>query len=110
MPRMTQTRRRIAILGSTGSIGRQAIEVVRAHGDHFEVVALVANSNRDLLASQAAGLGVPHTGAGSEAAERAASLDGVDVVLNAIVGAAGLRASVAALGAGKTLALANKES
>ena len=102
--------RRIAILGSTGSIGRQAIDVVLAHPHRFEVVALVAGSNRDLLAKQAAELGVTRTGIGAAAAEEIAAIDEADVVLNAIVGAAGLRASIAALSAGKTLALANKES
>jgi 1-deoxy-D-xylulose-5-phosphate reductoisomerase len=102
--------RRIAILGSTGSIGRQAIDVVAAHSNRFEVVALAAGSNRVLLDKQAAELGVARTGIGAAAAEEIASLDGVDLVLNAIVGVAGLRASVAALRAGKTLALANKES
>jgi 1-deoxy-D-xylulose-5-phosphate reductoisomerase len=102
--------RRIAILGSTGSIGRQAIDVVVAHPNRFEVVALAAGSNRALLDKQAAELGVARTGLGAEAAEEFAVLDDVDLVLNAIVGVAGLRASVAALRAGKTLALANKES
>jgi 1-deoxy-D-xylulose-5-phosphate reductoisomerase len=102
--------RRIALLGSTGSIGRQAIDVVLAHPNRFEVVALVAGSNRALLERQAAELGVARTGLGASAAEELASLDEVDVVLNAVVGVAGLRASVAALAAGKTLALANKES
>jgi 1-deoxy-D-xylulose-5-phosphate reductoisomerase len=102
--------RRIAILGSTGSIGRQAIDVVAAHPHRFEVVALVAGSNRALLDKQASELGVTRTGIGAEEAEEIASLDDVDVVLNAIVGVAGLRASVAALLSGKALALANKES
>jgi 1-deoxy-D-xylulose-5-phosphate reductoisomerase len=103
-------RRRVLILGSTGSIGRQAIEVVRAHPERFEVVGLVAGHDEDALARQADELGVPATGLGSEAAERAATDVDCDVVLNAVVGAAGLRASVATLRAGKVLALANKES
>jgi 1-deoxy-D-xylulose-5-phosphate reductoisomerase len=102
--------RGVAILGSTGSIGRQAVSVARAHPQRFEVVALVAGTDERALAEQSAQLGVSHTGLGTEAAVRAASLDGVDVVLNAVVGAAGLRASLAALEAGKVLALANKES
>ena len=102
--------RRIAILGSTGSIGTQALDVVRANPELLEVAALVAGSDADALAQQAVEFGVEKTGLGSTAAEDIASLDGVDVVLNAVVGAAGLRASVAALRAGKVLALANKES
>ena len=98
------------MLGSTGSIGRQALDVVRAHQERFEVVALVANSNRAALERQATEFRVAHTGSGTEAAVRVASRDDVDVVLNAIVGAAGLPASLAALDAGKVLALANKES
>ncbi|CAN5634741.1 1-deoxy-D-xylulose-5-phosphate reductoisomerase [soil metagenome] len=101
---------RIAILGSTGSVGRQTVSVARAHPDRFEVVALVANRDDHALARQATELRVEHTGLGSEAAVRAASLPEVDVVLNAVVGAAGLRASLAALESGKVLALANKES
>ena len=107
---MRQLLRRVVILGSTGSIGRQALDVVRAHPDRFEVIGLVAGADGDLLERQAAELGVGRTGLGADAAIEMASLDDADVVLNAIVGVAGLRASVAALGAGKTLALANKES
>ncbi len=102
--------KRVAILGSTGSIGRQALDVVRAHPDRLQVVALVAGSDSATLERQAAELGVTDTGLGAEAAERAARLPEVDVVLNAVVGAAGLRASVGALENGKVLALANKES
>jgi 1-deoxy-D-xylulose-5-phosphate reductoisomerase len=102
--------RRVAILGSTGSIGTQALDVVRANTELLEVAALVAGSDADALKEQADEFGVPATGLGSEAAEEVAALDGVDVVLNAVVGSAGLRASVAALKAGKVLALANKES
>jgi 1-deoxy-D-xylulose-5-phosphate reductoisomerase len=104
------SRRRIAILGSTGSIGRQSIEVVRSHPDRFEIVALVANSSAAELRAQGADLGVSDLGLGEDAARRAATLDSVDVVLNAVMGAVGLSASVAALEAGKVLALANKES
>jgi 1-deoxy-D-xylulose-5-phosphate reductoisomerase len=101
---------RLAILGSTGSIGRQAIEVARAHPELLTVVALVAGNDSDALDEQARDLRVDATGLGSEDAQRMASSDDVDLVLNAIVGAAGLKASVAALSSGKTLALANKES
>jgi 1-deoxy-D-xylulose-5-phosphate reductoisomerase len=100
----------VAILGCTGSIGRQAADVVRAHPDRFEVVGLVANRDAAALAAMASELGARHTGLGSDAAVRVAGADDVDVVLNAVVGAAGLRASVAALESGKVLALANKES
>jgi 1-deoxy-D-xylulose-5-phosphate reductoisomerase len=102
--------RGVVILGSTGSIGRQAIEVIGASPDRFEVVALVAGRDSSALRSQVDALGVAHFGFGSDAAVACATRDDADVVLNAIVGAAGLRASVAALQAGKTLALANKES
>ena len=104
------TRRRLAILGATGSIGRQALDVVRAHPDRFEVVALTANSNADELEARTAEFGVGRSGLGPEAAEDLAGSVDADVVLNAVVGAAGLRASLAALSAGRTLALANKES
>lgn len=108
---MSAGRRRVSILGSTGSIGRQALDVIAEHPDHLEVVGLVAGSDEEALARQAAALpGEVRTGLGSEAAVELAEWDGCDVVLNAIVGAAGLRASVAALESGKTLALANKES
>lgn len=102
--------RKVALLGSTGSIGRQALEVIRANPDDLEIVALVAGSNESDLDAQVAEFGVEHSGLGSDAAEEFARLDGVDVVLNAVVGAAGLRASLAALESGKVLALANKES
>jgi 1-deoxy-D-xylulose-5-phosphate reductoisomerase len=100
----------LAILGSTGSIGCQAIDVVRAHPGRWRVVGLSAGSDADTLANQVAETGAEHSGLGADYAVHLATLPGVDLVLNAIVGAAGLRASAAALGAGKTLALANKES
>lgn len=126
----------LAIIGSTGSIGRSALEVVRRHADRFRVVALAARCNADELVRQArahdarvlaladaeAGerLGAavaatdwidrPEWGAGMEAVESIAWRDDVDCVLNAVVGAAGLRTTLAALRAGKRLALANKES
>ena len=103
-------KRRVAVLGSTGSIGRQALEVIAANPNELEVVALVAGRDEVALSEQAARYGVQRTGLGSEAAEELAQQDDVDIVLNAVVGAAGLRASVAALAAGKVLALANKES
>jgi 1-deoxy-D-xylulose-5-phosphate reductoisomerase len=106
---------RVAVLGSTGSVGTQALDVVRAAPGRFEVVALAAGRSKDALEAQAAEFRVPPDRArlcgddGTPLAELAA-LDDVDVVLNAVVGFAGLPATLAALTAGKRLALANKES
>jgi 1-deoxy-D-xylulose-5-phosphate reductoisomerase len=107
--------RRIAVLGSTGSIGTQALDVVRGHRDDYEIVALAAARNRDLLEAQAREFGVPLSSARlcadtPEVLTELASLPEVDVVLNAVVGFAGLPATLAALEHGKRLALANKES
>jgi 1-deoxy-D-xylulose-5-phosphate reductoisomerase len=125
--------RRVVVLGSTGSIGTQALDVVTSAPDRFSVTALAAGgSDVELLAKQAAELAVPVVGIGrsdgaQELSERLAALgayprivtgEGVtelassdcDVVLNGIAGAAGLRATLAALDAGRTVALANKES
>jgi 1-deoxy-D-xylulose-5-phosphate reductoisomerase len=104
------TVRGVAILGSTGSIGRQTIEVLEAHPNRFRLVGLVAGRDGAALAAQAAELGIDNTALGSEAAAEMAARDDVDIVVNAVVGAAGLKASVAALESGKRLALANKES
>jgi 1-deoxy-D-xylulose-5-phosphate reductoisomerase len=107
--------RRVAVLGSTGSIGTQALDVVRGHRDEFEVVALASGHNAELLRAQAAEFGVPAeqarvcSGDPAVLAELAAHPD-ADVVLNAVVGFAGLPATLAALEHGKVLALANKES
>ena len=106
---------RVAVLGSTGSVGTQALEVIRGHRDRYEVVALAAGRNRDLLAAQAAEFDVPPDRARScaddpDALAALAGLADVDVVLNAVVGFAGLPATIGALEAGKRLALANKES
>jgi 1-deoxy-D-xylulose-5-phosphate reductoisomerase len=116
--------RRITILGSTGSVGRQALDVVRAHPDRFDVIGLSAHRNARLLKAQAAEFEPDfvaieagdypssdryQTIAGPGSAERLAAAP-ADVVLNGIVGFAGLAASVAALEAGNRLALANKES
>jgi 1-deoxy-D-xylulose-5-phosphate reductoisomerase len=102
--------RRVIILGSTGSIGTQALEVIAANRDRFEVVGLAAGSNRDLVATQAAAFGVEHVAFG--AVDAAALVRGVeaDVVLNGITGSVGLGPTLAALETGVTLALANKES
>ena len=102
--------RRVIILGSTGSIGVQALEVVRANPDRFTVVGLGAGSNRDLLAEQAAEFGVEHTRVGADEAAQLASDVDAEVVLNGITGSVGLAPTIATLEAGKTLALANKES
>jgi 1-deoxy-D-xylulose-5-phosphate reductoisomerase len=102
--------RRVAILGCTGSVGRQTADVVRAHPELFRITALAAHRDEPGLAALAAEFGVRRTGLGTEAAVSLAASDDVDVVLNGVVGSAGLAASVAALAAGKVLALANKES
>ena len=102
--------RRVVILGSTGSIGRQALDVIEAHPDLFTVVGLAAGSDADALAEQATRAGDVSQALGEDGAVELARLPEADIVLNAIVGSAGLRASIAALDAGKTLALANKES
>jgi 1-deoxy-D-xylulose-5-phosphate reductoisomerase len=102
--------RRVIVLGSTGSIGVQALDVVRENPDRFEIVGLAAGSNREVLARQAAEFGVAHTALGAvEAAQLARDVD-AEVVLNGITGSVGLAPTLAALESGKTLALANKES
>ena len=119
-------RLRVLILGSTGSIGTQALEVIAANPDRFEVVGLAAGgANPDLLARQRAETGVRQIAvADPAAAERVGDVpfsgpDAVtrlvrdteaDVVLNALVGALGLEPTLAALATGARLALANKES
>ena len=102
--------RRILILGSTGSIGTQALDVIRDRRDRFEVVGLAAGRNADLLAAQAAEFGVAHTALGVDAAEQLVRDVDADVVLNGITGSVGLGPTLAALEAGRTLGLANKES
>ncbi|HZA60661.1 MAG TPA: 1-deoxy-D-xylulose-5-phosphate reductoisomerase [Actinomycetota bacterium] len=128
--------RRVIILGSTGSIGTQALDVIRRNPERFEVAGLAAASNQDLLVGQIrefippvvavsdeaaamelrAGLGElkglksVDIVAGPEAAETIAQELEADVVLNAMVGSVGLGPTLAALQSGKTLALANKES
>lgn len=104
------TQKKVVILGSTGSIGRQALDVIAAHPDRFVVVGLVAGSDERTLAEQAAQHDGVRTGLGEDAAVEMARRSEADIVLNAIVGAAGLKASIAALETGKALALANKES
>jgi 1-deoxy-D-xylulose-5-phosphate reductoisomerase len=103
-------RRDVVILGSTGSIGTQALDLVRAHPDRFRVVGLTAGgSNPDLFAQQVEEFRPAVSGLGEEASVEAAAHP-CDVVLNGITGAVGLRPTLAALVAGTTLALANKES
>lgn len=104
------TVRDIVVLGSTGSIGTQALDLARAHPDRFRVVGLTAGgSNPDLFAAQVDEFRPAFSGLGEEASTEAASRN-CDVVLNGITGAVGLRPTLAALDAGTTLALANKES
>ncbi|MSW72047.1 MAG: 1-deoxy-D-xylulose-5-phosphate reductoisomerase [Actinobacteria bacterium] len=100
----------MVVLGSTGSIGTQALDLVRAHPDRFRVVGLTAGgSNPDLFAAQVDEFRPEFSGLGEEASTEAAGRP-CDVVLNGITGAVGLRPTLAALDAGTTLALANKES
>jgi 1-deoxy-D-xylulose-5-phosphate reductoisomerase len=102
--------RDVVVLGSTGSIGTQALEIVRASPDRFRVVGLTAGgTNRDLFDAQVAEFAPAFSGLGADASAEAASQP-CDVVLNGITGAVGLSATLAALDAGNTLALANKES
>lgn len=136
-------KRRIVVLGSTGSIGMQTLDVVRRHSDRMEIVGLAVHSRIDDLVAQAREFGVSHLavgnealtednrcveacevarkeaggddgsfsfGVGPEAVAALAQLPEADVIVNALVGAAGLRASYDTLAAGKVLALANKES
>jgi len=119
---------RIAVLGSTGSIGRQALEVIAAKPEQLQVVALAAGSNQILLQQQAQAFAVKNLALahkleantssasavpiayGADSVVALTELDEVDCVLNALVGSAGLQASYNTLLAGKRLALANKES
>jgi 1-deoxy-D-xylulose-5-phosphate reductoisomerase len=118
--------RGVAILGSTGSVGTTALRVLARHQDRFRVAALTAHSNASLLREQVdrfhpAYVGLVHDGlenptpaadwrTGPECLIEAAMRTDVDIVLNAVVGAAGLDATLAALGNGKRVALANKET
>ena len=126
------TKKRLAILGSTGSIGAQALEVVLDQKDKFEVEVLTAHRNADLLIEQAiihqpnvvvigeeslydkvyAELDTHHIKvyAGAEALSQVVQMDTVDLVLTALVGYAGLIPTLAAIDAGKNIALANKET
>jgi 1-deoxy-D-xylulose-5-phosphate reductoisomerase len=105
--------KRVAILGATGSVGVQALAVCAADPE-LQVVALAGNRNADALRAAAAAHGVDRVALasvdGPDAIVRLVEECGADVVLNAIVGSAGLDASLAALRSGADLALANKES
>ena len=102
--------RRVLILGSTGSIGTQALDVIRANRDRFEVVGLAAGRDAEGLAAQAAEFGVERTALGVDEAVALIRDTPADVVLNGITGSVGLAPTLAALETGATLALANKES
>ena len=124
--------KRVCVLGSTGSIGTQTLDVARRHPEFVEIVALSANTQAELLFEQAREFSVEHAvlanaeiaeawrarfaeigatlHAGPEAIVELCNLPEVDMVVNSLVGAAGMQASYATLVAGKQLALANKES
>ena len=125
-------KRRIAILGSTGSIGRQALDVISQHRDLFEVELITANNSTELLISQAIEFNAnnvvicnedrykevadalqPHyikVFAGMKSVCDLVSSDNIDIVLTSMVGFSGLSSTIAAVQAGKTIALANKET
>lgn len=127
---MADTRRRIAVLGSTGSIGRQTLDVVRAFPDRFQVVALAARGNVALLAEQAREFApdlvtctgddpatdaqlaslLPNALRGIEGLTAAATHPDVETVVAATSGLVGVAPTLAAIRAGKTIALANKET
>lgn len=126
------SKKRIAILGSTGSIGTQALEVIAAYPDQFEAYVLTANNRVELLIEQARKFlpeivviankqhypllkeslsDLPiHVYAGMDALEQICDSEAIDIVLTAMVGYAGLKPTIRALKAGKTIALANKET
>ena len=130
---MTEKKKRqIAILGSTGSIGTQALQVIREHADIFEVYALTANNQADLLIAQAREF-LPEmvvianeekylylkealsdlpvkVWAGQEAISQVVQAEPIDIVLTAMVGYSGLKPTIAAILAGKAIALSNKET
>ena len=129
---MTDNKKHIAILGSTGSIGTQALDVIEANADLFVVEVLSANTNSDLLIRQAlkfnpnAVVIVDETKyqevfdallnqdikvyAGKEALAQVVEMEGIDVVLTALVGYSGLKPTISAIKAKKNIALANKET
>ncbi len=129
---MSVKKKNIAILGSTGSIGKQALEVIRANPDKFDVFALTANNNLDLLIEQACEfqpnvvaianekyyMQLKHAladqpvkvFAGMDAIVQIVEMEPIDLVLTAMVGYAGLKPTIQAIRANKTIALANKET
>ncbi|MFJ3392404.1 1-deoxy-D-xylulose-5-phosphate reductoisomerase [Leifsonia aquatica] len=107
---MTGRPRRVVLLGSTGSIGTQALDVIAANPALFEVVGLTAGRDADGLAAQAERFGVRDTALGADDSERLVRSVEADVVLNGITGSVGLGPTLAALETGASLALANKES
>ena len=129
---MSVKKKHIAILGSTGSIGTQALKVIDAHKDLFEVEVLTANVNSNLLIKQAKkflpnvvviadqnkydivndalfDLGIK-VYAGEDAVSEVVEMDGIDLLLTALVGYAGLKPTINAIRSGKNIALANKET
>ena len=104
---------RVAVLGSTGSIGRQALDVLAAHADRFEIVALAAGRNRAALDEQIAAHRPRRSALSTDqpdALEEIAASDDVDLVLVGTVGVVSLKPVIAALNAGKVVATANKET
>ena len=102
--------RSVVILGSTGSIGVQALEIIEENPDLFKVVGLAAGGkNQELLEQQGKRFGVSQVGVGIKAATEIASIK-CDIVLNGVTGSVGLGPTLAALTAGNKVALANKES
>jgi 1-deoxy-D-xylulose-5-phosphate reductoisomerase len=129
---LSNNKKHIAILGSTGSIGKQALEVIESHSDYFEVEVLTAQNNADLLVEQAkkfkpnavvignedhyekvkAAL-IPldiKVFAGENALTSIVEMDTIDLVLTALVGFSGLKPTIKAIQSGKNIALANKET
>jgi 1-deoxy-D-xylulose-5-phosphate reductoisomerase len=129
---LEQIKKKIAILGSTGSIGTQALDVIRANKDRFEIEVLTGSGNADLLIQQAIEFN-PNTVviadeskyqyvkdallshdikvfAGNKASAQVVQMESIELVLAAIVGYAGLESTIAAIKAGKQIALANKET
>ena len=113
---------RIALLGSTGSIGRQTLDVLREHSERFEVVAMSARTSAESLRNQAQEFGVKRLAlmdksaadkaglpGGMEAVVELATLPEVDLVVVAVAGVVGLVPTLAAIRAGKRIALASKE-
>lgn len=102
--------KKVIVLGSTGSIGTQTLDVARQHPDKLSVVGLSCGRRVAEMEQQAVQFGIKDTAVGVEESLRLIESVDADIVVNALVGAAGLRASYQTLKAGKTLALANKES